>query len=573
MRSTSGRLKDPLKQDFRNFVYSIWKHLNLPDPTPIQYDICNFLQHGPRRGVIEAFRGVGKSWITAAFAAWLLYRDPNTRIFVVSANADRAAGFTTFVLRLIHEVPFLQHLIPNHNQRQSTLAFDVGPAAPDQAPSVRSLGITGQMTGGRADIIIADDVEIPHNSDTPTKRERLLELVKEFDAVLKPGGRVMYLGTPQTEQTVYRVLQDRGYTIRVWPARYPADIDKYGGTLAPIIMKRLQEGATAGTPTDPDRFHEEDLLERELSYGRSGFALQFMLDTALSDAEKHPLKLSDLIVHPLDLYQAPVNLVWAADRRNELEDLPMIGLQGDRYYGAAWVSEEFSSYEGAVMFIDPSGRGKDETGYAVVKQLYGKLFLVAAGGFRGGGYDDDTLTALLRVAKKHNVNLIQVEPNFGGGMFTQLLQSKSQQIYPVTIEDAKWQQTQKEQRIIDTLEPVLNQHRLVVCPSVIRNDYETASLEKYGDKAVQYRLFYQMTRLTRDKGSLAQDDRLDAVAGAVAYWADIMARDADQAVMQYKEDQLDKELEKFMTHVSGQDKKTRFAYELRSTIGKQATRL
>ena len=50
------------------------------------------------------------------------------------------------------------------------------------------------------------------------------------------------------------------------------------------------------TPTDPDRFDSSDLLEREASMGRSNFMLQFMLDTSLSDAEKFPLKMADLVV-------------------------------------------------------------------------------------------------------------------------------------------------------------------------------------------------------------------------------------------------------------------------------------
>lgn len=545
------KVKDPLKEDFRNFLFKIWQFLQLPPPTPIQYDMAVYLQNGPRRMVIEAFRGVGKSWITAAYVLWLLYKDNNHRVFVLSANADRAAAFTTFVLRLIHECPFLQHLKPLHNQRQSTLAFDVGPSDPDQAPSVRSLGVTGQMTGGRANTIVADDIEIPHNSDTPTKREKLLELVKEFDAVLKPGGKIVYLGTPQSEQTIYEVLKDRGYDIRIWPARYPAEPGKYANKLAPIIVKRIQDGVEVHSPTDPDRFHEEDLLERELSYGKSGFALQFMLDTDLSDAERHPLKLSDLIVHPLDPLQAPVNFVWAADGRNARDDLPMVGLHGDRYYGAAWTSEDFGEYEGSVMFVDPAGRGKDECAYAVVKHLYGRLFLTASGGFLGTGYDDATLTSLLKVAKAQHVQKIIVEPNFGGGMFAQMLLSKSIREYGIAVEDAEWQRTQKEMRIIDTLEPVMNQHRLIICPSVVSKDYEATSVAKYGDKAPAYRLFYQLTRIAREKDSLAHDDRLDALAGAVAYWLDTMARNSEDGAIKHKEKLLDAELKKFVEHALG----------------------
>lgn len=546
-----SQVKDPLAHDFRNFLYAIWKHLGLPPPTDVQYDIATYIQHGPQRCIIEAFRGVGKSWITASYACWLLYNDVDHKVLVVSANATKATEFTAFVLRLLTEVPFLAHLKPGNGDRQSMVSFDVAGAKPSQSPSVKSIGITGQITGGRANTIIADDIEIPGNSDTPHKREKLMEQVKEFDAVIIPGGRIMYLGTAQSEQTIYVPLQDRGYVARIWPARFPENHEvKYGATLAPLIVKRLAADASiVGQTTDPNRFTDEDLLERELSYGKSGFALQFMLDTTLSDAEKHPLKLSDLIIAPLDPFRGPTDLVWASSPDLVWKELPAVGFAGDRYYRPAWLAQDYAPYEGSAMFIDPSGKGKDETAYAVVKQLHGRLFLTASGGFLGTGYSDEVLEGLLRVAKKQQVNIILTEPNYGGGMFAQLLRSAAHKHYGVTIEDATWSNVQKEQRIIDTLEPVMNQHRLVVDPAVVSNDYKLP--DNYGDRGPNYRLFYQLTRLTKERGCLAQDDRLDALAGCVAYWLDHMARDTEDAALAHKDQLLQKELDKFIAHSQG----------------------
>ena len=548
--STNLTDADLLKADFRNFLYVVWQHLNLPSPTPVQYDISGFLQHGPRRLVIEAFRGVGKSWITVSFVCWLLYCDPQLKIMVVSASKKHADNFSTFTLRLIHEMPILQHLRPRDEQRSSKESFDVGPAKSDLSPSVKSVGITGQLTGSRADVIVADDIEVTNNSDTQTKRDKIKDLVKEFDAVLKPKGRVIYLGTPQTEQSLYNDLPERGYVVRIWPARYPTEEkrEKYGAKLAPYIANLLdKDPSLAGTPTDIKRFNDEDLLERELSYGRSGFALQFQLDTSLSDADRYPLRLRDLVVLSLDPLRGPSDLAWAASPDTLRNDLQAVGLNGDFYYSPIFVSKDYVEYEGSVMFVDPSGRGKDETSFAVVKMLHGRLFLTAIGAFLGG-YSEETLRAICMKAREQNVNLILCEPNFGGGMFTQMLMGMSQQVYPVAVEDADWSTTQKEARIIDTLEPVMNQHRLVVCPSVIDQDYR--STEGYSSEAIQrYRLFYQMTRITRERGSLVQDDRLDALAGAVAHWVEYMSRDTMQAHIAQKEAQVDAELEKFMNAV------------------------
>ena len=145
--------------DFRKFLFVVWKHLNLPAPTDLQYDIAYRLQHGERRMIIEAFRGVGKSWITSAFVVHQLYMNPKLNILVVSASKVRADDFCTFTQRLINEIPILAHLKPRDDQRQSKISFDVGPAKPHQAPSCKSVGITGSMTGSRADLLIFDDVE------------------------------------------------------------------------------------------------------------------------------------------------------------------------------------------------------------------------------------------------------------------------------------------------------------------------------------------------------------------------------------------------------------------------------
>jgi hypothetical protein len=544
---------DPLKADFRNFLWLIWKHLNLPQPTPVQYDVAQWLQHGPRRMVIEAYRGFGKSWITSAYVCWLLYCNPQHKVLVVSASKQRADDFSTFTLRLISEVSVLQFLIPNTDQRASKVAFDVGPAKADHSPSVKSVGITGQLAGSRADTIVADDVEVPNNSATQMMRDRLSEAVKEFDAVIKPGGRIIYLGTPQCEQSLYNALPERGYVCRIWPARYPAPetLGKYGPKLAPIIVQAQEVNPSlAGRPTD--RFSHDDLLERELSYGRQGFALQFQLDTSLSDQDRYPLKLSDLIVHPLDPLRAPADFVWSGSPTEVIDTLPAVGLQGDRYHRPGWVKGDFAEYEGCVMFVDPSGRGRDETAYAIVKQLHGRLFLVASGGFRHGYDEQKTLIPLAMLAKRHGVQKVLTEPNYGGGMFTSLLGGVMARTYPVAVEDAKWSQAQKEARIIDTLEPVLNQHRLVVCPSVIEADYKSTENELYGGEDVtRCRLFYQLTRMTRERGALAYDDRVDALAGAVAYWIELMSRDTEQAALAHKDSLLERELERFMANALG----------------------
>lgn len=535
-----------MKADFVFFLFVLWKALSLPVPTRCQIDMAKKLSAGDnRRFILQAFRGIGKSFITCAFVVWKLWNNPDLKFMIVSASKERADANSIFIKRIIDLMPQLQELKPKQGQRDAVISFDVGPAKPDHSPSVKSVGITGQLTGSRADILIADDVEVPNNSATQAARDRLSELVKEFDAILKPGGTIIYLGTPQNEMTLYRELEGRGYTTTIWPARYPRDRkdwQSYGDRLAPMLQAELEEDPEAyyWRPTDEIRFDDTDLKERELSYGKAGFALQFMLNPNLSDAEKYPLKLRDLIVADLDPESSPMVYQWLPNPQNKREDVPNVGLMGDSYHTYQTVGSAFSSYTQKILVIDPSGRGKDETGYAVLYQLNGYIFAMEVGGMRGG-YEDSTLEALAKIGRKWKVNEYVIEGNFGDGMYLELFKPVAARIHPAAVTEVK-SKGQKELRICDVLEPIMGSHRLIVNAAAIVQDYQSAS-DKDGVRNPIYSLFYQMTRISRERGALAHDDRLDALAIGVQFFVESMAKDANKGEREVTEEWLEEQME------------------------------
>ncbi len=535
-----------MKEDFVFFLFVLWKALSLPIPTRCQIDMARKLSAGDnRRFILQAFRGIGKSFITCAFVVWKLWNNPDLKFMIVSASKERADANSIFIKRIIDLMPQLQELKPKQGQRDAVISFDVGPAKPDHSPSVKSVGITGQLTGSRADILIADDVEVPNNSATQAARDRLSELVKEFDAILKPGGTIIYLGTPQNEMTLYRELEGRGYTTTIWPARYPRDRkdwQSYGDRLAPMLQAELEEDPESfyWRPTDEVRFDDTDLKERELSYGKAGFALQFMLNPNLSDAEKYPLKLRDLIVADLDPASSPMVYQWLPNPHNKREDVPNVGLMGDSYHTYQTVGSAFSSYTQKILVIDPSGRGKDETGYAVLYQLNGYIFAMEVGGMRGG-YEDSTLEALAKIGRKWKVNEYVIEGNFGDGMYLELFKPVAARIHPAAVTEVK-SKGQKELRICDVLEPIMGSHRLIVNAAAIVQDYQSAS-DKDGVRNPIYSLFYQMTRISRERGALAHDDRLDALAIGVQFFVESMAKDANKGEREVTEEWLEEQME------------------------------
>ena len=536
-----------LQQDFKLFLQALWAELGLPSPTRAQYAIADYLQNGPKRLQVQAFRGVGKSWITGAFVLWTLFNDAERKVMIISASKERADNMSIFLQKLIIDTPWLKHLQPkSDDSRWSRISFDVN-CSPHQAPSVKSVGITGQLTGSRADLMILDDVEVPGNSLTEFMREKLLQLCTEAESILTPksDSRIMYLGTPQTTFTIYRRLSERNYRPLVWPARYPRQdkLSKYEGILAPEIQEDIDMGAEEWSPTD-DRFTNEDLIEREASMGRSNFMLQFQLDTTLSDAQKFPLKMADLIVTSVNPTTAPENIIWCSDPSKVIRDAPAVGLPGDYFYSPMQLVGEWSSYDETICSVDPSGRGTDETAAAFLSQRNGLIYLHEMSAYRDG-YSDSTLLDILSKCRTYGVTSLVIETNFGDGivgeLFKKHLINTKQHI---NIEEVR-ANVRKEDRIIDSLEPVLNQHRLIIDRGVIEWDY-ASNKDSPAEERLLYMLFYQMSRMCRDKRAVKHDDRLDCLAQGVKYFTDALSISAQDQIRLRKSEEWEQTLAEFL---------------------------
>lgn len=540
-------LPEPL-QDFANFCCYLLREQGLAEsPTKQQVAVAQWMQHGPKKSLTIAYRGLGKSLLASYYALWRLRCDPDEKVLVVSATAIKATDFTNFMLKTMGEVDILQCLLPGPNSRFSNIAFDVAPATVEQSPSVRGLGILGQTTGQRCTCAILDDVEVLANTITQLKQERVAHAVEEIESILKPDEgqllprKVLYLGTPHTEASIYlRLVRERGYSSRSWPAVYPEELEPYEGNLCPRIEEEvLANPALVGEPTDPERFSHEDLLQRQASMTRSTFQLQFLLNCRLATLDKYPIRLGDLMVMDIDASALPETVVWSSSPECRLQELVCVGLGADRFYHRPifvnqWISK--SEHWRCVMAVDPAGRGSDELAWAVVAELNGNFFLLESGGSTLG-YADEVLQFLAKLAKKWDVNYVINESNMGDGMFTALLKPHLMREHAVTIEEVR-HNIRKETRLCDTLGPIIQQHRLVVTTKVIKQDYRMADEDP--ESGYSRSLFFQASRLTPERGCLSHDDRLDALSIACAFFVESAAQD-QRVAQQSRADQLQQE--------------------------------
>ena len=500
--------------DFRNHLWACFKYLGLGEPTAAQYAMAEALQDGPTDMQLQAGRGFGKSVITACLASWFLLKDINTTIMVVSATGNKATEFISMTRKILDLVPYCEHLRPGDHTTDNAFAFDVECRTKiGQDKSCFARGIGSQITGSHAEYVIADDVEIEGNCETANAREKLLNKISEFEQIRNVGGRVIFLGTPQIKDSVYNKLSS-GYPVTKFPALMP-DINN------PCEAENvnewiLQSGLEEGQPTQPERFPLEVLMERQAKIGPKLFALHYKLDTSLADFEKYPLRLSDLIVIDVNPEMCPEKVIWA--NSVPMRGVSNFGLSGDLVFEPMWIASNFIPYLQTVMYVDPSGRGEDETGVCVASFANGYVFIHELTGYPGG-YEKGVLKKIARMAHQYNVSIIRVESNFGDAMYCQLLAPIVAEISShIAIEDFRVS-GRKEARIIDALEPVMTMHRLV-----------------FDRRAIcQEENLKQITRIWDKKGSLARDDRIDCLAAAVSHWGDMLCTDVDVIIARNQE--------------------------------------
>jgi len=529
--------KRVLVNNFKEFYKYVFWNLGLPFPTLDQLFMAKYVSQLVNTQdplMLQAQRGLAKSLTTQILSVWMLLRNKNEVIVVVSATSGRAESFIGFCNKLFANIPLLKHLEPQVKDRSSSRKIDVAGRLPNDSPSLSAFGVTSAKTGSRASFIIYDDVEIPENSDTSQKREKLLAGIRDT-ANLGIAGifRELCICTPQSSASVYRTMLQDGFKRCILPAEYPEDISVYEGDLAPHIHRvATKYKYRIGDATDK-RNNMTHLLKQKLK-GKARYKLHYMLDTVLTDEEKYPLKLRDLIVMDLDPVKVSAYIQYSSEKRDTLYDLKHYGHRGDFIRKPSVVDIQMKEYDAIGMFIDPSGRGADETAYCVTATSGGKIFVLDFGGLTGG-YDNDALDKLSRIAKQFRVNLVKVESNLGDGAFAELLKPYLRRIHNCAVEDER-ATTQKETRIIDALEPVMMQHRLVVNKS---------SLERDSDKKERYSLTYQMTHITTLRGSLIHDDIVDVLGMGVNHWVQTMARDEEEEYKRFENDVLDKELNDF----------------------------
>lgn len=528
--------------DFIPFLEDVMAELGF-STTDIQKDIAGYIAYGPQNLMVQAQRGEAKTTIVAAFAVWSLMQSPWYRVLVLSAGGTQAKDISTLIVRLIMNMDVLECLRPDKaaGDRTSTEEFDIHHSLKgiDKSPSVACVGIDANLQGKRAHILIPDDVESGKNSATPTQRAKLAHIVKDFPSIAdRPESRILWMGTPQTMESIYNALPAQGIPIRIWPGRYPTpeQVEHYGGRLAPLLVQRLARDPSLGQgggglgdqgqPTDPVLKDEAQLQKVELIQGTAYFQLQHMLNTALMDSMRHPLK-TERLVSVQGGTQFPLEIVRGLDPSYHLDKA--VGDFAFKVSRPHSMSQEVSKLQSLWAYVDPAAGGAngDETGYCVGGFLNGNIYILEVGGIPGG-YELAKLEELAQRIGKYPLTGCCIEKNMGHGAFRAVFA-------PILAKVRQCQMTddlvtgQKEPRIINMLAPIIGRGSLIFTDTCFDNDAD--DIARYSPATrLTFSLFFQMAHISLARNALVHDDRLDALSGLCKIFHEALGRDQEKEV-------------------------------------------
>ncbi len=323
--------------DFALFL-SLWNTSQGQTTPNIHFLMASWLQRcwarGERRLLMMAFRASGKSSLAALFSAWLLCRDPDLRILVLSAESSLSLKMCRNIRKILEKHPLTRPLIPNKPEQWASNQFTVNRTRISRDPSVLSKSIHANVTGTRADVIICDDVEVPNTCDTAEKRADLRERLAENDFILVPGGTTLYIGTPHHYDTIY--------------ADDPrADLGRDDVFLKDFVSLKIPLVDEEGESAWPERYDPDTIDDMKRQAGPAKFSAQMMLQ---------PMNILDGRLDPALLRPYRDELVYS-----EAQQETILTLDGIRMVScSAWWDPSFGSATGdgsvlAILYGDQEG--------------------------------------------------------------------------------------------------------------------------------------------------------------------------------------------------------------------------
>lgn len=157
-----------------------------------------------------------KSALIAYRVAWWLTKYPNVTVLYVSATSDLAEAQLKAVKDILTSKryralwPDMVNLEEGKRARWTNTEIIVDhPLYKEEGvrdPSIKAAGLTTNITGFHADLVVLDDVVVPNNAYTVEGRQKVAALYSQLASIENPGAKEWVVGTRYHPKDLYGTL-------------------------------------------------------------------------------------------------------------------------------------------------------------------------------------------------------------------------------------------------------------------------------------------------------------------------------------------------------------------------------
>lgn len=459
--------KPPVRAGFKLFTV-IWNQLQNQTTPALHIEMANWLEAArsteKTQCLLMAFRSAGKSTLVGLYAAWLLYQNQNTRILVLAADHALAKKMVRNVKRIIERHPCTKHLKPTDKDQWAADRFTIARDAELRDPSMLAKGVTSNITGLRADIVICDDVEVPNTCDSPQKRQDLRERLGEIPYILVAGGQTLYVGTPHDYYSIYASK----------PRTEIGEEHEFMHGFERLSIPLLN---AQGECAWPERYTAEIIREFITQHGKNKFDSQMQL---------RPVNIAKARLNPdlVEFYNHEIEFDDIVTKSLYIGDQKMIS-------ASAWWDPSLAKLDGDDSVLAVIFTGEDNNLYLHHLEYIKTDPII--------DLDEATLQCRIvgDILKKYRVPYIQIETNGIGSFLPKILRRVLVGMKGLTKVRGVSSTTNKASRIIEAFDITLASERLKL------------------HERIRSTPFLMEMREWQPNKSRCRDDALDAVAGAL----------------------------------------------------------
>lgn len=222
MKLTQAEIREHAEADLLVFIRLLAPHLLLGE---CHEELINWWQSSSRKRncLVLLPRGHLKSKLIAYKTAWELTKDPTSTILYISATSDLAEQQLGLVKNILTSKTYMKYwpemVHPEEGKRERWTTSEIVVDHPLRKqegirdPSIKTAGLTTNITGFHATNVKLDDVVVPGNAYTEDGRQKVANMVSQIASIKEPEAITDCVGTRYHGKDLYESFLKQSYKL------------------------------------------------------------------------------------------------------------------------------------------------------------------------------------------------------------------------------------------------------------------------------------------------------------------------------------------------------------------------